>query len=489
MNTNNIHLWELIKSMSPAEKRYFKVHFSSKGSLQESLFNELNQQKKFDNEELINQLEIDKDLLKVLKSQLHTLIMKSLIAQSKASKNIESAIYLGLVEVDLLLEREHYKAAHKKLNALYKKSQKHGLTLLQYLITEKIQQTQYLTPEPTELESYEFHKKISHYQQILAQQQQLLEVQLQLNNCSSFTPNRQEITEHCLGVLMSIKGEYLDNKATLLWFQNLASYYELSGQSQQATDIRKNTLNMFIQSRVGLSEHPYIHLSSIKEICETQNIDSQAINKLINRASKIIALHPQYSPHYIYFIWIQIKNLYTQNRWKNILNTLDQQALNYIKQYNLDHLNTSKKIHLILACTHLLEENFDEAQHHIFLFNQNLKNIQRELVHIANIIELCILWDSQQLELLRIMAVRFKRQLKPKDSSLYKQHLIFFLAILKSPYSLIEKSGELLLKIGDFPFDPILEYYSLCKLEKWVQAMASRKKWKQSSKPDNIINR
>ena len=105
--TDNI--FQLIKSMSASEKRYFKRHYASDKSLSTELFDHLNKQEQYD-EDAVKKHFLNTKLtqnLKVYKVQLSDLILKSLVSYHN-KKSIRSKIRMGLEEVEILMDKQLY---------------------------------------------------------------------------------------------------------------------------------------------------------------------------------------------------------------------------------------------------------------------------------------------------------------------------------------------------------------------------------------------
>lgn len=119
MKTPNNNIFSLIKSMSPAEKRYFKRHYASDKNRLTDLFDAINSQKKYD-ESTIRKTFSDSKLeknLKVYKIQLSDLVLKSLSSFSY-KEGATNKVQDNLKEVDLLFSRRLFKMGLAKTKKL-----------------------------------------------------------------------------------------------------------------------------------------------------------------------------------------------------------------------------------------------------------------------------------------------------------------------------------------------------------------------------------
>jgi len=488
MNTPNAYLWDLIKSMAPAEKRYYKTHFAINSSQHTLLFDELNEQSTFDDASIKKELNVSADQYKVLKAQLYDTIIKSLIAQ-KGKRDLKSRIRLGLEEVDLLLEREQHKTATKKLKALAKSSKKNGFTLYQYEITERLHEIQHLESDFSDPATHHYYDQLLHLQAILDQKQALSGIQVKLSAWTPFMPNRHHAIKQLLLQLKKMRGEYLDFNNYLMWFQCMASCLELLGFLEEPMNIREQILLIFEQNKNLQNEHPLSYLNALKQAANPNlnHPNTKRVQGLTQKAERIIAVHPQYTPHYIYFLWARLQAYYFQHQWTPIIQKIDKSCMSYIEKYQLEGIHTTTKILVILATTHLINEQYERAEALLKLFRKNQALKDKALTLSVNILELCLYWEGKKIEELIQSLSRFKRQQKQnKDvaySNIYNIHLDLFADLIKTPFLISEKAGETLLRVSEQPYDPILDYYSLFNLERWVQASAVRKKWKNIITP------
>lgn len=119
MKTPNDDLFQLIQSMTAAEKRYFKRHYASDKNQTTDLFDFINGLESYD-ENIVKQEFQDSKLstnLKVYKVQLTALVFKSLVSYHN-KKSSDSKINSALQEVEILIDKELYGFASKKLKRL-----------------------------------------------------------------------------------------------------------------------------------------------------------------------------------------------------------------------------------------------------------------------------------------------------------------------------------------------------------------------------------
>ncbi len=136
--TNN--LATLIRSMTPAEKRYFTRRYKLSGNKLFDLYEAINKCDPYDEvfiKEQFSGTNLAKNL-KVHKSQLLDLLLKSQVAYH-AKSSVRSKIYQGLEEVEVLKNAGLYDMGVTKAEKLVKLCTEHGLLSLKVVCTQMVE--------------------------------------------------------------------------------------------------------------------------------------------------------------------------------------------------------------------------------------------------------------------------------------------------------------------------------------------------------------
>ncbi len=131
-NKYSSHLYELIKSLSKAEKRYFKVYVARHTSSDSQnnaqiLFDSIDKQKEYDEEKLLESLQKFPFIKKfsIAKARLYDTILKSLDAYY-SEKSKEQIIRNEIHFVEILYNKSLYKQCSKRLNSAKKQAKKYN---------------------------------------------------------------------------------------------------------------------------------------------------------------------------------------------------------------------------------------------------------------------------------------------------------------------------------------------------------------------------
>ena len=113
-------LFHLIRSLSQAEKRYFKIFSSmglekSSGTIYNRLFDAIELQKDYDEDKVLNRVkEIKHTQLSNLKGYLYRMILESL-RQYNSGKHVDTRIYALLYESKILYQKKLIHQSRKQL--------------------------------------------------------------------------------------------------------------------------------------------------------------------------------------------------------------------------------------------------------------------------------------------------------------------------------------------------------------------------------------
>lgn len=482
MKTPKSHLWELIKRLTPAEKRYFKTHFSSSNSQLTTLYDTLNTQPVYNEVVARESMGVSPAQFKVLKHQLRELILKSWVANN-GKRSIKSKVRLGLEEVDLLLEREHFREATQYLERLERLCARYGFTLYQYEVRERLHEIQHLELDFSDPDASQHYEELVHLQRVLHQKQELSAIQQKLDDWNPFTPARHLVLQKIKSTLNVLKAEYMDVSSMLVWLQNMAICLELLGEEETANQYRSQIMSVFEELPSLKKSSPLSYLRALKHAATPVRrlLSVEYVDEMAVKARRVIAQYPQYSPHYIYFLWARIRTNYQHKKWNRIVGSLERDSIAHLETYQLGAFRTALKIYIVLAVAYLLREEYTQAEIYLRAYQKSKVAKDETLNRCVELLGLVLLVEDDNMERLKQRLTYLKRQLKRKQqeslSPLYNFHLELFSKIRKRPFAKDELTANALLEVANYPFDPILYYYSFFHIERWLQATATRQSW------------
>lgn len=480
MKTPKTHLWALVHSMTPAEKRYFKTHFGQSTNQLTHLFDVLNGQAAYASEQAIAALGTTPSQYKVLKHQLQTLLLKSLIAGSSQT-NLRSKLRLGLEAADLLLERGHFDEAVLKLQQLEEICKKYGFTLFQYEVRERLHEIQYLELDFSDPAAREHYDHLAHLQRILAQKQELSAIQLALDSWNPFQSQRRKLLLDVQRQLNAMKAEFLDFKSMLSWIQSMAVCTELLGDLAAARQQRELINSVFRDEPTLRHELPLMYLRTLKQCADPMGsvLPIEKVNEFTAIARRFIAQHPRFAPHYVYFLWARLRAHYEHHAWARIFGGVGQACIEHL-QNTTTASTTTQKIYVTLATSHLIAGHFEPAHTYLHACRRASDGSDTALACCVNLLELIAWLTEQQTDKARTRIRLFTKKMKaehPDFSPLYNFHLALLARMAAHPHTQQDIAAQALLQVAEFPYDSILPYYSFLNIERWLQAVAANKPW------------
>ncbi|MEL7219801.1 MAG: hypothetical protein AAGJ93_00700 [Bacteroidota bacterium] len=485
MNRPKDTLWDLVKSLTPAEKRYFKTHFASPNNRLTVLFDQVNSQPTYEEKPCRLALKVPARQFKVLKHQLQELILKSLVA-NHGKRNVKSKIRLGLEEVDLLLERELYADAIKRLRRLESLCERYGLTLYRYEVLERLHEVQHLELDFSDPEAALHYKRLVQMQHTLRQKQELSAIQLKLDDWNPFSEERNKVLITLREQLLSMQAEYFDFSGKLAWFQAFTICNELLGAEKEAARFRKVLLDYFEDTPVLQKEMPLSYLRVLQQLTSPgrQVLSLPYVEEIARKARKLIAQHPQYSPHYIYFLWARLQTRFLHHDWEGIRGQLEKDCLAHLATYQLGEFRTAVKMYILLSISCLVMADYKKALFYLEAYRNNKLKKDRWLDYGVNLLELILYQESNTFEKLASRLSYFRKQYKnvalTESSPLYALNLAFFNQMVKQPFEKDQLAMQVLLQIAEYPYDPLLYYYSFFNIERWVQSQGAKRTWRES---------
>ncbi len=481
MKTHKGHLWALVRSMTPAEKRYFKTHFALTASQLTRLFDLLNAQASYEPAQAMSALGTPPAQYKVLKHQLQALIIKSLIAGS-SQRSLRSKVRLGLEEADILLERGHFDEAVVKLRQLEGVCAKYGFTLYQYEVRERLHEIQHLELDFSDPAAKGHYDQLLHLQRILTQKQALSAIQLTLDNWNPFQPSRRKQLFELQQQLRTMKAEHLDFHSMMSWMQSMAVCTELLGDTATAQQHRRLIVRAFADEPELRHELPLLYLRTLKLSADPIGsvLPLDKVNEITAVARRFIAQHPRFLPHYAYFLWARLRAHYMHHQWARIFGGVEQDCVEHLQSTTTTTSGTAQKIYLTLAVSHLIARHFEQTHHYIKACRSASDGTDLAFDCCLDILELIALMAEQQMERVRARQSVFAKRMKAAHadfSPLYNFHLQVLVQMSQRVHEQQDIAAQALLRVAEFPYDPILPYYSFLNIERWLQAVAAKRTW------------
>jgi len=433
MKTPTDNLFQLIRSMTAAEKRYFKRHYSTKKSHATLLFDVINKQKIYNEPRIKQQFEntnLAKNL-KVHKAQLEGLLIKSLCSYHN-KRLVKSKIRMGLEEVEILLNMQLFDMAHNRLNNIKKLCNKYQTYDYIYaILILDVHFSVFYTADNTDNDEISPFKELVGYTNKLHFLFQHLDTN---NNVFSLTRLINELNDEHRQLYEHFLTKLLDRTP-----KNIEELYQQLLQSQllvllqqdirKAYELIKHSLEYFEKNIFFEEGHPLIYW-----YCQFNHLQCCiALNKeeeykaSFKNLEHWIKKQTQFEAKKLQLIHLSLK-AHFQRKQFSLINTRMEKRLETFEDESQEVISfTSIVCYYYLALANLIEKNNSKIEKYLSLIKKNKRLIPSSYSFQVNIAELVIYYDLSDVK-------RFKNALrqfikKQINTSKYEDFHLFFTKI------------------------------------------------------------
>lgn len=321
-NKVNEALFDLVKSLSKSEKRYFKL-LSSRHTIGEEnnyirLFDYLDNMESYDEDQLFQDFEGEAFLnrFSITKKRLYDHILSALDAYYTGS-SMEAQLYKMLHSVDILFEKSLYDQSRRVLNSASKLAAKNELCEIQLIIEEKkkrlIETQGYSECKDKEVKATtETIRKVA---DLVLNQNELWEIKSELFERLStrgVARSEMEVEDYnkICEPLEKISGDRLTTEGKYLLHHTLSAYHFATGAMESSLkELRKNyklleenegsdkieinrqismlTNAIYIADKIGAYKEAFGYLSKMKQIANSPVASEDIQIKLFSSISSI----------------------------------------------------------------------------------------------------------------------------------------------------------------------------------------------------------
>lgn len=478
--------------MTPAEKRYFKMHFALQPNALTVLYDQLNEMEEYDETELKKRLPKNiADKLKVYKVRLYDRVLKSLTT-FYAKKNIQSKIRLGLEEVDVLMAKKLYDVAVDQLQKLKKLAEKYeeftyliDIASLEYRLMNIFMDRVGISKQP-------LFSDIEYYLEKLGQQisfsqlaHQTIDFQKE-NHYKPLNPSQKKwLIELLEQKIPELSGEAPSFKARISRNIIRTVIFLFLKEKESEYQVRKENVdlfNQFPQFKESLAFHYLAVLRNYMNFClNDKRFDD--VHQAVEEAKQFIEkVTPHEEPQLIYFYFAELQMLYEQGRFKTIVEDYSQLIENFTYNNLImgERISVISFIYIILA--ELFEDNHSKAQHYLRIINKADEQVKEYFEEFFILLDLISHYEAGDTYSLKLQLQKLKRKFNVTD-----QPDTFFLSMInwidrlnKYPEQkaiiAMEMKSECSLKFsGDRTMDNFQHYH----LDTWCGALINETSLKE----------
>lgn len=493
MKTPTDDIFQLIQSMSAAEKRYFKIHFSSGKSLVTELFNFLNSMKSYDEEEVKKHFKATKlsKNLKVYKIMLIDLLLKSL-SSFRYKKSVNSTIRQSLEEVEILTEKSLYDQAYKKLAKTKKLCLKHEVyEQLIYIIDLEYQFKAFYEVEVSD-ESLNLLDEILHSTKKVTEVFELKKVTHELSliagNVAGSKISPEQATEYEHYLMNKMQELESESKKPLLkkhyyLYAALGHLYHSTNEQEKEYRNKKIIVQFFKKQKNFIETEPNKYWSSYFNFanCCLRTGRKEEFVEAMETLFAFTKRNPFFLRKMILLRVLEIAFHQKQKNFNHIIQKLEPLVLEEVEKYSEEQDKSVVYAFLSLLITHLSVGNHSKVQFYLRRLFRNNK-MGEEFTYFFETVNMISHYESGDFDLLQNLLTSKKRKLKREPdfgTPFFKEVLKFFAQLLKPKNELKEKITQLRKKAKKSSGDNYLYLMEYFILEDWLGGLEEQKTYSE----------
>ena len=494
MKTPSDDIFQLVQSMSAAEKRYFKIHFSSEKSLITELFNFVNGMKVYDEDEVkeyFKETKMSKNL-KVYKIMLIDLLLKSL-SSFRYKKSINSTIRQSIEEVEILTEKCLYQQAYKKLQKAKKLCYKHEEydQLVSIINLEYRFKAFYEIDIPSDSfniinEALASSEKI---EEIFQMKKNLHELGTIAGALPALDITDKEIEKHETTLLEKLQetdtGDYFKRK--YYTHSALGHLYHIAKDQEKELYHKKSILDLFKEDPHFIESNSNKYWSSnfnFASCCHRAN-NSDEFNTTLLELKKFTQAHPFFQRKMILVYVLEISFYRRQKQYNYIIENLEPLVLEEVKKFGKQNERSVIYFYNSLMMTYLALGNHTKVQFYLRrLFNN--KDIEKTFTYFYETVDMISHYESGDIDILQNLLSSKKRKIKREPrygTPFFKEILSFFSKLLNDKKDNIKSIAHLRDESVTHSDDEYLRLLKYFLFDDWIDGLSVNRTYSEQIQP------
>lgn len=406
--------------MTPAEKRYFKMHFALQRNALTILYDFINEMDVYDEKELKKKLPKNiANKLKVYKVRLYGRVLKSLTT-FYAKKNIQSRIRLGLEEVDVLMAKKLYDVAADHLHKLKKTAETYeeftyliDIAYLEFRLLNIFMDRVGISKQPLFTDMGYYLEKLDqqiHFSQLA---HQTIDFQ-KANHFKPLKPGQKEWLRTLLEEkIPELTGDEASFKAQISKNIVLTVIYQFLKEKESEFKTRKKNVELFSQFpqfKESLTFHYLAVLRNYMNFC-LDHKKWDEVHQTVAEAKQFIQKEtPQEEPQLIYFYYAELKMLYEKGQFKKIVEDYSQMIEHFTKKNHIigERISVISFIYIILA--ELFEGHHPKAQYYLRTINKAEEEVKEYFEEFFILLDLISHYEAGDKHSLKRQLQKLRRK-------------------------------------------------------------------------------
>ncbi len=476
-------VFRLIQAMTPAEKRYLKMHFAAEGNVLTDLFDYLNSQEAYDEEQAKAYFpENVSRNFKVYKNQLFLLLLKSLTTfQSK--RRVLSKIRMGLEEVDLLTEKGLNDLALEKLRKVKRLAQRYEER--SYLI--EIVRKEYALSHPaidkigiSRIVLYDELLQALHTLQREIRLSKISNELLDIDRKKDQLGKKEWRKEDLEATLQSMKVGTDEEQASFLekLMKNiiLTKVADLQGDQSLSRRHRRGNVDLFREYPRFKESMPFHYLAVMRNylnLCLAEECFEE-VQQLIGESVAFADSYPAIRSQLIYFYYGELEMQYQRRQFKELLSQTGPRVLDHLRRYQMERDRIALLIYIYLLMANLAVGKHAEAQRFIRKIEQVAPDLRRQFAQFICLLEWICHYDAGDEFLAENLCKSFLRRTSEADLSAdpFLRDLVSFLKqLLSTPDRHAALSRRFRQQLAGYEGHGLCGHFLHYRLDNWLLAV------------------
>ncbi len=484
MKTPTDDIFQLVNSMTSAEKRYFKIHFSSEKSLMTKLFNLLNSMKSYDEEEVKKRFKNSKlsKNLKVYKIMLFELLLKSLTS-FRYKKSINSIIRQNLEEVEILAEKKLYLQAIKKLQKTKQLCYDHEeFDQLITIINLEYQFIDFYELPISTSSNLRLLDEIFFSNNIISEIFALKKLNYELRSDARKLTSKKISDAKIKSIEASLKDNLKTKKILKKKYYSLsclAHVFHSKANPKKELKYRTLAIDLFKTNPRFIKSNPHKYWDAYFNLanCYLRNEEFNHFDKTVKHLRSFTKKHPSFVRKKIFIAILELIRHRKQKNFKLIVNELEPEVLNLIELYGIGEERTIIFSSISLMMTYLALENHSKVQFYLRRLFQSPMDSDT-FNYFFETVNMISHYETGDFDILQNLLTSRKRKFKRNSAygtPFYKEVLNFFSQLLDPKNDLAKSVKQLQSKVKLYPEDNFVGLIQYFLLDDWMKALLANK--------------
>ncbi len=473
-------LFRIIHSMKPSEKRYYKMHFASEGSVLTDLFDYLNAQDAYD-EQSVKQFFREKGApnFKVYKNQLRQQVLKSLTSFHH-KRGVMSKIRQGLEEVEVLAEKQLYDLAIHQLEKIRQICEQYE----EYTYLIEIARLDYflghIARDKPGLGTHPAYETIEKSLRHLRRQTKLSHLSNELID-SARKAEQEGLSEAGVRELQNLlQFPLLQDSPSASTVEKLSRniaksrIYELLGEDAKGSQMRRENVQLFRREAYLKESMPIQYLGVLRNYlndCLRQE-DYEEVAQLLEEGKSFAERYTRVQHHLSYFLYVELEMYFRQCRFEQLLKQAPK-VIRHLKHNQIAGERIAFLIYGIVFIAHLATRRHKEAATYLRMIQDSREEVRQIFTGLPFIFEWISFFDAGEDYLADHLLQSFRRRSRKKISDPFLQSLLcFFRKLLAEPSNRRQLTRQFIDSLDQFEEKGVLLGFRHFRLEDWLRALS-----------------